>query len=357
MADLSQGLRDDEFFRALTLEPSPDFDNLLGRASRFINLEEARQQKIEESYQALGVSAKAYHKYPAISFGPEDAVDLDDFHCDHLLITINVGGYDVVRAFVDSGSSVDVISYDCFRQMELDLPIFPVTTPIFGFTGGSLTPVGQVKIPVTIGTPPRTRTQTVNFVIVEGSPTSYNIVIGRPMMHIFQAVPSTIHQKLKFPVDGAIGEVKGDQAQSRSCYVEMVKMAEKGRRNTFIKEDLGDEKRPRVDPEDKVAHVQPMDELMTIDLIPGTTKKTRISKVLVQKTNGQWRMCIDFRDLNKACPKDDYPLPRLDQLVDATAGCELLSMMDASQGYHQIPLDKRDQPAVSFITATGTTVT
>ncbi|XP_012853762.1 PREDICTED: uncharacterized protein LOC105973286 [Erythranthe guttata] len=401
MAALSQGLRDDEFFRALALEPSPDFDNLLGRASRFINLEEARQQKIEESHQAISlrsneirknkepilprrdttsgrngapdtkgpryqsyqpltaplsnalcaiekrndlrwprfareelrrspalgtfcrfhneyghttnecshlkdeverlirdnkigdfvkidpprgqkreaqfgiparvpppplmpkrgyiqmisggptggdthrarrrhlgdiknnheicrISEMACHKYPLISFGPEDAVDLDDFHCDPLLITINVGGYDMARAFVDSGSSVDVISYDCFRQMELDLPIFPVTTPIFGFTGGSLTPVGQVKIPVTIGTPPRTRTQTVNFVIIEGSPASYNIVIGRPMMHIFRAVPSTIHQKLKFPVDGAIEEVRCDQAQSRSCYVEMVKMAEKG---------------------------------------------------------------------------------------------------------------------------------
>ncbi|XP_012852903.1 PREDICTED: uncharacterized protein LOC105972487 [Erythranthe guttata] len=76
--------------------------------------------------------------------------------------------------------------------------------------------------------------------------------------------------------------------------------------------------------------------------------------VLVQKASGQWRMCIDFRDLNNACSKDDYPLPRIDQLVDATAGCELLSMMDASQGYHQTPLDEKDQSAVSFITATGT---
>ncbi|KAL0439295.1 UNVERIFIED_CONTAM: hypothetical protein Slati_2412500 [Sesamum latifolium] len=56
--------------------------------------------------------------------------------------------------------------------------------------------------------------------------------------------------------------------------------------------------------------------------------------VLVPKPGGQWRMCIDFRDLNKACPKDYYPLPRIDQLVDSTSGCEILSMMDASQGYH-----------------------
>ncbi|KAL0374262.1 UNVERIFIED_CONTAM: hypothetical protein Sradi_3341900 [Sesamum radiatum] len=52
--------------------------------------------------------------------------------------------------------------------------------------------------------------------------------------------------------------------------------------------------------------------------------------VLVPKLGGTWRMSIDFQDLNKACPKDYYPLPRIDQLVDSTSGCELLSMMDAS---------------------------
>ncbi|KAL0401993.1 UNVERIFIED_CONTAM: hypothetical protein Slati_4229200 [Sesamum latifolium] len=65
-------------------------------------------------------------------------------------------------------------------------------------------------------------------------------------------------------------------------------------------------------------------------------------------------MCIDFRDLNKACPKDFYPLPRIDQLVDSTSGCELLSMMDASQGYHQIMLAPEDRKRVSFITSSVT---
>ncbi|KAL0456179.1 UNVERIFIED_CONTAM: Retrovirus-related Pol polyprotein from transposon opus [Sesamum latifolium] len=64
-------------------------------------------------------------------------------------------------------------------------------------------------------------------------------------------------------------------------------------------------------------------------------------------------MCIVFRDLNKACPKDFYPLPRIDQLVDSTSGCELLSMMDASQGYHQIMPAPEDRKRVSFITSAG----
>ncbi|KAL0347984.1 UNVERIFIED_CONTAM: hypothetical protein Sangu_1026200 [Sesamum angustifolium] len=65
-------------------------------------------------------------------------------------------------------------------------------------------------------------------------------------------------------------------------------------------------------------------------------------------------MCIDFRDLNKVCPKDFYPLPRINQLVDSTFGCELLSMMGASQGYHQIMLELRDHKRVSFITSDRT---
>ncbi|KAL0439743.1 UNVERIFIED_CONTAM: Polyprotein P3 [Sesamum latifolium] len=76
--------------------------------------------------------------------------------------------------------------------------------------------------------------------------------------------------------------------------------------------------------------------------------------VLVPKPGGKWRMCIDFMDLNKACPKDFYPLPRIDQLVDSTSGCELLSMMNASQGYHQIMLAPEDRKRVSFITSSGT---
>ncbi|XP_073119948.1 uncharacterized protein [Henckelia pumila] len=65
--------------------------------------------------------------------------------------------------------------------------------------------------------------------------------------------------------------------------------------------------------------------------------------VLVPKSSGKWRMCVYFRDLNKACPKDCYPLPRIDQLVDSTSGHELLCFLDAYQGYHQIPMAKQDQ--------------
>ena len=62
-------------------------------------------------------------------------------------------------------------------------------------------------------------------------------------------------------------------------------------------------------------------------------------------------MCVDFTDLNKACPKDSYPLPRIDQLVDSTARHKLLSFMDAFSGYNQIRMDKVDQEKISFVTS------
>ena len=75
--------------------------------------------------------------------------------------------------------------------------------------------------------------------------------------------------------------------------------------------------------------------------------------VMVKKSNGKWRMCVDFTDLIKACPKDSFPLPRIDQLVDSTTRHKLLSFMDAFSGYNQILMDEDDQEKTSLITSQG----
>ena len=71
--------------------------------------------------------------------------------------------------------------------------------------------------------------------------------------------------------------------------------------------------------------------------------------VLVKKTNEKWRMCMDFTDLNKAYPKDSFPLPRIDQLMDSTAGHMLLMFMDTFLGYNQIKMAEEDQEKTAFI--------
>jgi hypothetical protein len=73
--------------------------------------------------------------------------------------------------------------------------------------------------------------------------------------------------------------------------------------------------------------------------------------VLVHKKNNEWRICVDHTDLNKHCPKDPFGLPRIDEVVDSTAGCELLSFLDCYSSYQQIALNKDDQIKTSFITS------
>ncbi|KAL0446083.1 UNVERIFIED_CONTAM: hypothetical protein Slati_1736200 [Sesamum latifolium] len=217
--------------------------------------------------------------------------------------------------------------------------------------------------------------------------------------------------KIKFPVIGGVGEVQADILQARKCYVEAIKRGKKrmleetpGEENSTKRgKDLAlgpDCPRPRPECKEEIpVTIQPAEELLTAELIPGDPGKiTKIGSkmkedvreqkkrhfgpekdkiiqgevnkllmaghireiqfpewlsnmVLVSKSGEKWRMCIDFQDLNKACPKDYYPLPRIDQLVDSTSECELLSMMDASHGYHQIMRAPEDHKRVSFITS------
>ncbi|GKV17032.1 hypothetical protein SLEP1_g27588 [Rubroshorea leprosula] len=70
--------------------------------------------------------------------------------------------------------------------------------------------------------------------------------------------------------------------------------------------------------------------------------------VLVKKANGKWRMCIDYTNLNDACPKDCYPMPNIDKLVEAALGNERLSLLDAYSGYHQVPMAPEDEEKTSF---------
>jgi hypothetical protein len=75
--------------------------------------------------------------------------------------------------------------------------------------------------------------------------------------------------------------------------------------------------------------------------------------VVVPKANGKLWMCIDYTILNKACPKDPFPLPRIDQIVDSTSGCDLLYFLDAYSGFHQLPMSREDEKNITFITVDG----
>ena len=107
-------------------------------------------------------------------------------------------------------------------------------------------------------------------------------------------------------------------------------------------------------PERNAAVMEEVDKLLTASFIRGVYYPEWLANVvMVKKSTGKWRMCVDFIDLNRTCPKDSYPLPIIDQLVDSAAGHKLLSFMDAFSGYNQIQMEEEDQEKTTFITSRG----
>ncbi|CAL2277495.1 unnamed protein product [Prunus armeniaca] len=108
------------------------------------------------------------------------------------------------------------------------------------------------------------------------------------------------------------------------------------------------------DPEQYEAMRAKVDKLSTIGFIKEVDYPTWLANVaMVHKPKKGWRMCVDYTNLNRACPKDSFPLPRIDQLVDATASHTLLSFMNAYSGYNQIFMHPENQAHTSFITDHG----
>jgi hypothetical protein len=81
--------------------------------------------------------------------------------------------------------------------------------------------------------------------------------------------------------------------------------------------------------------------------------KWLVNPFMVLKKNNQWRMCIDYTNLNSACPKDEFALPRIDQIIDSTAGSESLCFLDAYSGYNQIKMVVEEQEKTAFTTPFG----
>ena len=108
-------------------------------------------------------------------------------------------------------------------------------------------------------------------------------------------------------------------------------------------------------PEQAKACSEQVQELLDAGIVREIKYQTWVANpVMVPKSNGQWRMCIDFKDLNKACLKDCYPLPEIDFKVDALAPFRFKCFLDAYKGYHQIHMAAGDQDKTAFRTKDGT---
>jgi len=110
------------------------------------------------------------------------------------------------------------------------------------------------------------------------------------------------------------------------------------------------QKKCKLDEERRLAAKAEVDKLLSAGFIEEAHYTTWLSNVvLVKKANDKWQMCVDYTDLNKACPRDAYPLPNIDRLVDGAAGNKVLSVLDAYSDYNQIPVAASDMNKTAFI--------
>ena len=150
-----------------------------------------------------------------IGFSDEDKIGTIQPHDDALVITLRIGGYDVKRVMVDQGSAAEIMYPDLYKGLSLrSEDLTPYSSPFVSFEGKVIIPKGQIRLPVQTGS----KTVEVDFIVVDAySP--YTAIIAKPWLHILGAVSSTLHQKIKYPSEGQIEEILGDQTMAWQCMV------------------------------------------------------------------------------------------------------------------------------------------
>ncbi|XP_058104460.1 uncharacterized protein LOC131248270 [Magnolia sinica] len=270
------------------------------------------------------------------------------------------------------------------------LRLRPVETPLHGFAGDRVISEGAISLPVTAGEGQSQVTLLVDFLVVN-VPSVHNIILGRPSLNAMRAVVSNYHLMMKFPVEGGVGYVQGDQREARRCYSVAVRKGSVKQAltiNALDPRDLAEDtsiedlitvpleeadpsktvrlwsslnsgqqaqmlaflrdhkdvfawshedmvgippeimvhklnvdpdhkpvkqKRRAFEPKRYAAIAEEVSKLLNVGFIEEVHYPDWIANmVLVKKGTGKWRVCVDYSDLNKACPKDNFPLPRID---------------------------------------------
>nr|GEW78639.1 reverse transcriptase domain-containing protein [Tanacetum cinerariifolium] len=296
-----------------------------------------------------------------------------------LVIESEMGGHMIHRMYVDGGSSMEILYEHCFNRLrpEVKNQMVPATTSLTGFSGETIWPLEQLRLLVTIGDSDYSTRAWINFMIVR-SLSSYNGIIGRPGIREIQAVPSTAYGMLKFPVEGGIVTIRSTILIPAECTTVIT--------SSVVPKEVG------VRPKNfKVAHTSGLPRSgSNMTGVPRSVAEHRLNiregyspvrqkkiqaevqklveagimrevyyhdwlsnLVMVKKHDGSWRMCVDFTDLNKACPQDCYPLPEIDWKVESLCGYPFKCFLNAYKGYHQIQLAEPDEEKTAFHTGQG----
>ncbi|GKE65379.1 reverse transcriptase domain-containing protein [Tanacetum coccineum] len=294
-----------------------------------------------------------------------------------LVIEAKIGGYIIHRMYVDGGSLTEVLYEHCFNRLrpEIKNQMVPATTSLTGFSGETIWPLGQLRLLVTIGDADHFTKEWMNFMIVR-SLSPYNGIIGRPRIREIHAVPSTAHGMLKFPEipkeagihhkdfkvalypnfpdhEVAIGGTLSAKVRTKLCSLlkknldifvwhpsDMTGVPRSiAEHRLNIREGYSPVRQKKMGQAWEC--VKSIQAEVQKQVEAGIMRKVYYHEwmsnpVRVKKHDSSWRMCVDFTDLNKACPEDCYPLSKIDWKVESLCGYPFKCFLDAYKGYHQI---------------------
>ncbi|GKV04519.1 hypothetical protein SLEP1_g16672 [Rubroshorea leprosula] len=367
-----------------------------------------REVKHQNRAQKRKIDDAEWKNQPII-FTSADLATVVTPHNDPLVTSVMINNCEVQRVVVDTGSAPDIMYFHCFESLGLDPALLQkYDGPIYGFNNQPVPVEGVLTLHVAFGSGRTYVAPLVRFLVVKMA-SSFNIVIGRPTLTEIRAVVSQSHLCMKFPTPMGIATLRGNQEVARHCYITSVTQPTKGKDKTpeVIPQQIPDNQQVmgveiidnRPDDETRAAPVEDVEEVLVDDRDPsrktqiGTrlnpeeraeliaflranndvfawtsadmpgiptsrlqAVKEEVEKLLqagfVRKVDycewGKWRMCIDYTNLNNACPKDCYPMSSIDKLVEAASSNERLSLLDAYSGYHQVPMAPEDEEKTSF---------
>ncbi|RVW95440.1 Transposon Ty3-I Gag-Pol polyprotein [Vitis vinifera] len=239
-------------------------------------------------------------------------------HRDALIMSLEIGDFDVRRILVDLGSSADLVQASVISHMGHSLTgLENLGRILSGFNGSSTTSLGDIVLPVQAGSV----TLNVQFSV-----------------HKKQGPARRMHPSLSPAM----------RVTNNNYWVRWTKIP--GNRSLTTNPNFG--RREFIPPLPLIG--------LTSCQQPDPSDRGEVdypdwlaNVVVVPKKEGKWRVCVDYTNLNNACPKDSFPLPQIDQIVDSTAGQGMLSFLDAFSGYHQIPMSPADEEKTAFITPHG----
>nr|GEY01326.1 reverse transcriptase domain-containing protein [Tanacetum cinerariifolium] len=278
-----------------------------------------------------------------------------------LVIEAEMGGHMIHRMYIDGGSSMEILYEHCFNRLrpEIKSQIVPATTSLTGFSGETIWPLRQLRLLVTIGDATHSTKAWMNFMVVKSLEER-----TRPANFTVALHPDFPDQKV------VIGGSLSDKGHTELCSVlkknldiftwqpsdmtGVLRSVAEHRLNIREGYSLVRQKKRGQAPERARAIQAEVQKLVEAGITREVYYHDWLSNpVMVKKHDGSWRMCVDFTDLNKACPLDCYPLPEIDWKVESLCGYPFKCFLDAYKGYHQIQLAEADEEKTAFHTGHG----